>query len=483
MHIIHIASELAPIAKVGGLADVVYGLCRETLKLGHTTEVILPKYDCIDYRQLTDLKIEQKDIWVLAGSNRYNNTIWSARLGELKIFLIEADHPEYLYDRGVIYGCSDDIDRFIYFSCVAMQFLLQLGKQPDILHLHDWHTSLMALLCQKNNYKLKSVLTVHNLAHQGVCSTNTLFKLGKDLLKDLCSSDSLNVLETGIVYADCVVIVSPNYKQEIQTPEGGCGLDLVLRESQKKLVSILNGIDQDYWNPVKDPYLKKNYPINELEGFLKAKLVNKCFLQKYLSLAQENVPLVSCITRLVPQKGPDLVEYGIIRTLELGGQFVLLGSISPSNSDIEEQFIALQEKYRNDHRVAISLMNDEELAHLIFAASDLLIIPSLFEPCGLTQMIAMRYGTIPIARMTGGLVDTVFDIDTSNKSFEERNGFTFEFPDRQGVNWALERAITCYKNRKKWQQIIKAGLTYNSSWEKSAKQYLYVYEELLSLKP
>jgi starch synthase len=479
MHIIHIASELALIAKVGGLADVVYGLCQETLKLGHITEVILPKYDCIDYKHLTDLKIEQKNIWMFAGSNRYNNTIWSASLSELKIFLIEADHPKYFYNRGVIYGCSDDIDRFIYFSCVAMQSLLQLGKQPDILHLHDWHTSLIALLCQKNNLG-KSVLTIHNLAHQGICSINTL--LDKDLLKDLDFSDSLNLLETGIIHADRIAIVSPNYQKEIQTPEGGCGLDLVLRESQKKLVSILNGIDQDYWNPAKDPYLKKNYLINELENILKAKRINKYFLQKYLSLTQENVPLVSCITRLVPQKGPDLIEYGMIRTLELGGQFVLLGSISLSNSDIEEQFVSLKEKYRDDKRVAILLMNDEQLAHLIFAASDLFIIPSLFEPCGLTQMISMHYGTIPIARMTGGLVDTVFDIDTSDKPFEERNGFTFEFPDWQGMNWALERAITCYKEHKKWQQIMKACLSYDSSWKKSAKQYIYIYEELLSLK-
>ncbi|MDQ5956782.1 MAG: glycogen synthase [Candidatus Rhabdochlamydia sp.] len=482
MHIIHIASELAPIAKAGGLADVVYGLCQETLKLKYTTGVILPKYDCIDYKQLSDLKVEQKDIWILAGSNRYNNTIWSANLGKVKIFLIESDHPERLYNRGVIYGCSDDIDRFIYFSCVAMQFLLQLEKQPDILHLHDWHTSLIALLCQKNNCKLKSVLTIHNLAHQGTCSISTLFKLGKDLLKDLDFSDSLNLLETGIIYADCVAIVSPNYQKEIQTPEGGCGLDGVLREYQKKLVSILNGIDQDYWNPTKDPYLKRNYPINELESVLKAKLENKYYLQKHLFLTQENVPLISCITRLVPQKGPDLIEYGMIRTLELGGQFVLLGSVSQSNNHIEEQFASLQEKYRNDNRIAILLINDEKLAHLIFAASDLFIIPSLFEPCGLTQMIAMRYGTIPIARMTGGLVDTVFDIDTSNKPFEKRNGFTFAFADQQGVNWALERAITCYKNHKKWQQIIKAGLNYDSSWKKSTKQYLCIYEELLTLK-
>lgn len=482
MHIIHIASELAPVAKIGGLADVVYGLCQATLKLGHTAEIILPKYDCMNYSQLTNLKIEQKELWIVAGSTRYSNAIWSANFGKLKIFFMEPNH-ERLYDRGVIYGCSDDIDRFVYFSCVAMQYLLQSGKQIDILHLHDWHTSLVAFLCKKNNYKLgKCVLTIHNLAHQGICRISALSKLSKDLLEGLGFSDSMNLLETGILYADRITIVSSNYAKEIQTPEGGFGLDPVLRDSQKKLVGILNGIDQDYWNPSKDPCLKRNYNTQELENVLKAKQTNKCFLQQYLSLAQENIPLVASISRLVPQKGPDLIEYGIIRTLELGGQFVLLGSTSISNSEIKEQFVAIQKRYRGDNRVAILLTNDEALAHLIFAAADLLLIPSLFEPCGLTQMIAMHYGTIPIARMTGGLVDTVFDIDTSDKPLKERNGFTFAFPDQQGVNWALERAVTCYKNHKKWQKILRSGLSQDFSWEKSVKQYLLVYEELLSFK-
>lgn len=481
MHIIHIASELAPIAKVGGLADVVYGLCQATLKLGHTTEVILPKYDCIAYSQLTHLKLEQKEIWVTFGSDRYNNSVWSANLGNVKIFLIESDFPEHFYNRGVIYGCSDDIDRFVYFSYAAMQYLLQARKQPAVLHLHDWHTAVIAFLCKKNNYNLgKSILTIHNLAHQGICPSSASFKM--DLLENP-DSDSVNLLKMGIIYADRVTTVSPNYKKEIQTPEGGFGLDLVLRDSQKKLVGILNGIDQDYWNPAKDPFLPMNYHTQKLEDVLQAKQINKRFLQKHLALAQENVPLVASITRLDPQKSPDLIAYGITRTLELGGQFILLGSISTSNSDIQEQFITLQEKYRDDHRVAILLMNDEALAHLIFAASDLFIIPSLFEPCGLTQMIAMHYGTIPIARMTGGLVDTVFDIDTSSKPLNERNGFTFDFPDPQGVNWALERAIICYKNHKKWQQLLRAGLNADFSWGKSIKQYLLIYKELLSIEP
>lgn len=481
MHIIHIASELAPIAKVGGLADVVYGLCQATLKLGHTTEVILPKYDCIDYSQLTDLKLEQKEIRVTFESDRYNNSVWSANLGNLKIFLIESDFPEHFYNRGVIYGCSDDIDRFAYFSCTAIQYILQLRKQPHILHLHDWHTAVIAFLCKKNYYNLgKSVLTIHNLAHQGICPASTAFKLG---LLENPDANPVNLLKMGILYADQITTVSPNYKEEIQTPEGGFGLDLVLRNSQKKLVGILNGIDQNYWNPANDPFLPMNYDIQKLEDVLQAKQANKYFLQKHLALAQEKVPLVTCITRLDPQKSPNLIAYGIIRTLELGGQFILLGSISTSNNETQEQFIALQEKYQHDNRVAILLLNDEALAHLIFAASDLFIIPSLFEPCGLTQMIAMHYGTIPIARMTGGLVDTVFDIDTSNKPLKERNGFTFEFPDPQGVNWALERAILCYKNHKKWQQILRAGLNLDSSWEKSVKQYLLIYKKLLSIEP
>ena len=478
MHIIHIASELAPVAKVGGLADVVYGLCQATAKLGHTVEIILPKYDCIDYSELTDLKVEQKDLWIVNGAERYNNTIWSAALDSMKILLIESDHPQHFYDRGVIYGCSDDIDRFVYFSQVSVHYLLESRKQPDILHLHDWHTSLIAFLCQKNSYNLgKVVLTIHNLAHQGICSLSALPKIDVRFLKNL--PDPLNILKMGITYADLITTVSPNYQKEIQTPEGGCGLDLVLRESQKKIIGILNGLDQDHWNPAKDPHLKINYT-QELGNALQAKQINKHFTQKLLSLSQENIPLVVSITRLVLQKAPDLIEYSLIRTLELGGQFVLLGSISLSNSHIQEQFEALQEKYRDHNQVAIILTNDETLAHLLFAAADLFIIPSLFEPCGLTQMIAMRYGTIPIARMTGGLVDTVFDIDTSDKPLEKRNGFTFDFPDQQGVDWALERAIACYKNPTKWQQILRHCLSYDSSWKKSAKQYLFAYEELLS---
>lgn len=478
MHIIHIASELAPIAKVGGLADVVYGLCQATAKLGHTVEIILPKYDCIDYRELTDLKAEQKDFWIVNGPDRYNNTIWSASLEKITIILIGSDHPQHFYDRGVIYGCSDDIDRFVYFSYVSVQYLLQSGKQPDILHLHDWHTSLIAFLCQKNTYNIgKVVLTIHNLAHQGFCSLSALAKVDSNLLDNL--TDPLNILKMGIIHADRITTVSPNYQKEIQTPEGGCGLDLVLRESQKKIVGILNGLDQEHWNPAKDPYLKMHYT-QELGSALQAKQTNKHFIQKLLSLSQENAPLVVSVTRLVPQKAPDLIEYSLIRTLKLGGQFILLGSISMSNSHIQEQFEALQEKYRDHTQVAIILINDEPLAHLIFAAADLFIIPSLFEPCGLTQMIAMRYGTIPIARMTGGLLDTVFDIDTSDKPLEKRNGFTFDFPDQQGVDWALERAIACYKNPTKWQQILRHCLSYDSSWKKSTTQYLLVYKELLS---
>lgn len=299
MHIIHIASELAPIAKIGGLADVVYGLCQATLKLGHTIEIILPKYDCIDYTQLTDLKIEIDDLWIISGSDRYNNTIWSASLGPLKILLLESNHPQNFYNRGVIYGCSDDIDRFIYFSYASMQYLLQSGKQSDIIHLHDWHTSLIAFLCKKTALA-KSVLTIHNLAHQGICPLNTLLQLNIDLETSL--TEPVNMLKTGIVYADRIVIVSPSYQKEIQTSQGGCGLDTVLGEFQEKSVGILNGIDQDYWDPAKDPYLKMNYCAEKLSNLLQAKQSNKKFIQKQLSLAQENIPLVSCITSLFHKK-------------------------------------------------------------------------------------------------------------------------------------------------------------------------------------
>lgn len=492
MHIIHVASELAPVAKVGGLADVLYGLSKELVKTGHEIEIILPKYDCIHYGYLKDLKPEHRDLWSFEGNQRYHNTIWSARMENLKVFLIEPHHPRYYFSRGCVYGCHDDIDRFAYFSRSVLEYLLFSGKQPDVLHIHDWATALMAPLYKevyaKRDLKIgKTVLTIHNLEHQGKCSSHNLSLMGlkgealmlPEKMQDPYSPSLINLLKGGIEHADVITTVSPNYEREIKTLEGGCGLHTALQKHEKKLKGILNGIDEEFWNPAKDSKLAANYctRTSGIKEVLEGKRRNRKQLRKHLGLEEKDVPIVAAVTRLVTQKGPHLLHHAILKTLERGGQFVLLGSTF--SSDIENSFRQLQKQFSKGRNAAICLDKDEALAHLIFAGADMLIVPSLFEPCGLTQLIGMRYGTVPIVRSTGGLADTVFDIDTAHHvPLDERNGFTFDFPDTLGVDWALNRALDCwFKDQKAWQRLMLQGMQKNFSWQKSAQDYLDIYTQ------
>ncbi|HEY2811070.1 MAG TPA: glycogen synthase GlgA [Rhabdochlamydiaceae bacterium] len=495
MYIVHVATELAPIAKVGGLGDVIHGLSRELLRLGHSIEIILPKYDCLHFEGLKNLKVEFRELWSIEGTQRYNNTIWSAMVDELPVILIEPHHPLYYFSRGIIYGCHDDIDRFIYFSRTAMEYLLKSGKMPDVIHAHDWPTALIPVL-QKElyaplGYKTNTALSIHNMEHQGKCQLFNLAKAGlrgesylhPDKMQDPHFPNLLNLLKGGIVYADRVITVSPTYEKEIQTLEGGFGLQDTIVKHRKKLSGILNGIDEQYWNPQSDPHLIKPYSTHnvhteeQLKAVLEAKKENARQLRVRCNIKEENKPLVASVTRLVAQKAPHLIKHALLHTVEQGGQFILLGSASPIA--IAQEFELLSERLSRNDQVRILLDKDESLAHLIFAAADMFIIPSLFEPCGLTQLIALRYGTLPIARKTGGLSDTVFDIDTSSLPLAERNGFTFDFPDIAGVNWALDRAITCYKtDPRKWGQIISHAIRMDFSWKSSAKNYIAIYETL-----
>ncbi len=468
MKIVHVASEMAPIAKVGGLGDVVHGLAKQLAREGHDVEIILPKYDCLHLEWLSELQIQQRSLCVVEGAHRYDNTVWSALVDGLKVIFIEAHHPSYYFSRGAIYGFSDDVDRFAYFSRAAVNYLKE--KEPDIIHIHDWQTAPIAPLCKEIGGFGKIVLTVHSLGHQGQCLPLVLQRIGLHntlpLMQDSHTPTLANFLKGGIVYADALTTVSPNYEKEIKTPEGGCGLHTVLCAQQNKLKGILNGIDTDFWNPEKDPYLVALYNDKTVTS---GKKENRRHLSRHLGLKELDVPLVAVVTRLVFQKGLHLIKHGLLRTLEKGGQCVLLGS--SATPEVAAEFLELN-KHPN---CAICIDKDEALAHLIFAAADLFLIPSLFEPCGLTQLIALRYGTVPIARMTGGLVDTVFDVDTSERPEALRNGFTFDFPDKQGVNWALDRALACWQDKKRFQQLIQHGMQLDLSWKRAAQEYLSVY--------
>lgn len=522
MFILHIASECAPIAKVGGLADVVFGLAKETLKHGHRVEIILPKYDCIDYSFLKDLKIAHQEIPSYDGSYSYKNTVWSSKIYQhrlnpsqlmrrdfdaqyagnlnehsqvqtrrksvkdstdagiegLTVWLLESHHPALFFNRGKIYGCPDDIDRFIYFSRAVLEFLFKTKKNPDVIHLHDWPTALIAPLYKEMYIPLGfkiggTLLTIHNLDHQGKCSTQNITRAGlrgeefltPDKMQDPFQDGLINLLKGGIEYADFITTVSSSYEKEIQTIEGGCGLNTTLIKCRHKLKGILNGIDETYWNPQTDPYIASPY---DLQNVSHGKEVNKTHLRKRFGLKESKKPLVCSITRLVPQKSPDLIKHALHRTLEKEGQFILLGaSASP---EIEKTFQELQNNLSKNKNVALHFEYDEPLAHLTYAGSDMIIVPSLYEPCGLTQMIALHYGTIPLVRKTGGLKDTVFD---------GKNGLTFDFPDTLGVNWVLDRALEIYaKDREKWIGLVERGMKQEVGWKKSACDYIEIYQKL-----
>lgn len=489
MHIVHVSAELAKVAKVGGLADMVYGLAKELVHLQADVEVILPKYACLDTSHLKKFHADKQKVLSKTGKNSvFENTIWSGILDGIKITFIEPHHPLLPFDREEIYGFADDVLRFSLFSRTVLDYLCQRGKKVDVLHVHDWQTALIPVLYthlfkSKDFCVGKTVLTLHNLDYQGKYSKKEFPLEGLEnssCLEDAHQPDLVNLLQGGIIAADIVTTVSPNYKKEIQTPEGGCGLHLLLQEHSSKLHGILNGIDPHFWNPKEDPFLIYPYEtsqvtsLKEIGKVLHAKEHNKRHLYSLLNLQFSDKPLVAAITRLVPQKGPDLLIHAIRRTLSQGGQFILLGSCPIP--ELKTVFEKLRLEFEKDPNVRVILEHDEPLAHLLFAAAELLIIPSIFEPCGLTQMIAMRYGTIPIARLSGGLADTVFDVETSTRPLADRNGFTFDYPDAAGVNWALDRALSYPKEQKdKWHSLLLHAMQKDFTWKNPAREYLKLY--------
>ncbi|KAG9447544.1 hypothetical protein H6P81_013672 [Aristolochia fimbriata] len=490
LHIVHIAAEMAPVAKVGGLGDVVCGLSKALQKKGHLVEVVLPKYDCMQYDRIGDFKALDAVIDSYFDGQLYKNKIWVGTVEGIPVYFIEPHHPSMFFWRGQFYGEHDDFKRFSFFSRAALELLLQAGKKPDIIHCHDWQTAFVAplywdLYAPRGLNSARICFTCHNFEYQGKEPASELRSCGLDVpqlnrpdrMQDNTEHDKVNPIKGAIVFSNIVTTVSPTYALEVRTPEGGRGLQGTLNYYSRKFVGILNGIDAEAWNPSTDTFIKFQYNADDLRG----KVENKEALRKLLKLSCKDAtrPLVGCITRLVPQKGVHLIRHAIYRTLELGGQFILLGS-SPV-PHIQKEFEGIAVNFENHPHIRLLLKYDEALSHGIYAASDMFIVPSLFEPCGLTQMIAMRYGSVPIARKTGGLNDSVFDIDDDTVPPDFRNGFTFLVPDEQGFNSALERAFDFYNNKpESWQQLVQKDMKIDFSWDSSAAQYEELYEKSVS---
>lgn len=489
MHIVHIASELAPIAKAGGLGDVVHGLSKEQVRSGMKVEVILPRYDVIDYKNIKDLKLVCGDLWSFEDSLEYHNAVYSSLVDNIDAFLIEPHHNQYYFNRKTIYGTINDIERFVYFSRTALEFLLQRDTHPDIIHIHDWPTALVAPLL-KTLYshtplsKASTIFTIHNMEHQGKCHPRAVSRIGlrgldfrrQDLMQDPQDPALINLLKGGIVYADQITTVSPNYANEIKTKEMSFGLHETILEHEHKISGILNGIELETWNPASDISLFDNYPANPsyLDTVVENKSLNKQLLLKNLGLADNTKPLVACVSRIATQKGPRLIQAAIHHTLEKGGTFILLGSTS--EPDLEKEFLHIQSHYHNHPNLYIGLTFNETLARQLYAAADAIIIPSLFEPCGLTQMISMRYGTVPIARATGGLADTIFDHEDQTIEKSKRTGFLFQDPTDEEMIKAIDRAFHCYLEKPhEWKDLIRSGLNLDHGWKSSSDHYQKLY--------
>ncbi|XP_027920505.1 probable starch synthase 4, chloroplastic/amyloplastic isoform X2 [Vigna unguiculata] len=485
LHVIHIAAEMAPVAKVGGLGDVVSGLGKALQKKGHLVEIVLPKYDCMQYDRVCNLRALSVPIESYFDRQLHKNKIWVGSIEGLPVYFIEPEHPSKFFWRGKFYGEHDDFRRFSCFSRAALDFLLQAGKKPDIIHCHDWQTAFIAplyweIFVHKGLNSARICFTCHNFEYQGTAAASELDSCGlvsqnlnkSDKMQDNSAHDRVNSVKGGIVFSNIVTTVSPTYAQEVRTAEGGHGLHSTLSSHFRKFIGILNGIDTDAWNPATDAFLPVQYNATDLQG----KVENKQALRRSLGLSSADIrmPLVGCITRLVPQKGVHLIRHAIYLTLELGGQFVLLGS-SPV-PHIQKEFEGIANQFQNHDHVRLILKYDESLSHAIYAASDMFIIPSIFEPCGLTQMISMRYGAIPIVRKTGGLNDSVFDVDDDTIPSQFRNGFTFVNADEQGLSGALVRALNLFKNNpERWKQLVQKDMNIDFSWETSSAQYEELY--------
>jgi starch synthase len=485
MFIVQIASECAPVAKVGGLGDVIYGLSRELEIRGHAVEIILPKYDCLRYDQIYDLRLAFRDLWVPWYGHAMHSSVYFGFVHGRKCFFIEPHSDQNFFHRHIFYGHGDDDQRFAFFCRAALEFMLKANKHPEIIHCHDWQTALVPVLLYEmyQHFGMKHprvCFTLHNLQHQGVTREYILRATGlhrhahffhPDRLQDNFNHAAINPMKGGIVYSNFVTTVSPKYAWEVLHSSQGFGLGYTLHIHRGKFGGVLNGLDYDVWNPEKDTHIPHRYSINSLTD----KYANKQALRQRFWLQDTFKPILCYVGRLDHQKGVPLITHAIHYGLSHGCQFVLLGT-SPDGR-IAHQFWELKQRYNDNPDCHLELSFNEELSHLIYAGADMILVPSLFEPCGLTQMIGLKYGTVPIVRATGGLADTVFDADHAQKPYHERNGYTFTDFNHQGLESALHRAIGLwYSYPNYFRELMENGMRADNSWNHPGQDYVNIYE-------
>jgi starch synthase len=488
LNILFVSSEVEPFAKTGGLADVSSALPKAIKDLGHEIRIMMPRYRFIGERKfkLHDI-IRLKEIPIPIAENSVTGNVKSSFISNLKekVQVYFLDNDEYFGRDGIYQSPTtkkdykDNDERFIFFARGVLETLKHLGWQPDIIHCNDWQTGLIPAYLKtvfKNEPLLKpikTVFTIHNMAYQGSFPQESFSK--SNLPKELFSPEGVeaygnfNFLKTGINYSDIITTVSEKYASEIcSSDEIGAGLSGLLNSRQKNLHGILNGIDDQTWNPSIDNYIYRKFDAKSME----AKSDNKNALVAKLGLdPSKNIPLLGSISRMVSLKGFDLLAGIMEDVLKLDVNFVMLAS---GDKELEKKFELIQKKHPN--RFSLILGYDDELAHMIEAGCDIFVMPSKYEPCGLNQMYSMRYGTIPIVHATGGLDDTVDDYAGSGKG----NGFKFEKYDTRELLRTIGRALKILQQQpEEWKKIMHNGMLRDFSWENSARKYINLYKDLL----
>ena len=486
MRIVLASSEAVPFSKTGGLADVAGALSKALADAGHDVTLMIPSHRRVQsQRDCPEIHDTEVVFDVPVGNQAVPAHLYWSSLPGSKVRVILVDQPNY-FDRQSLYqqegvAYRDNCERFVFFSRAVLEATRRLAIQPDIIHANDWQTGLVPALLEIEGRRrtelahTASVFTIHNMAFQGNFWHWDMLLTGLDWKyynwKQMESYGQLNLLKTGLVFATKLTTVSPTYAGEIRSSEAGCGLEGVLESRSEDLSGILNGIDPEEWNPATDPFIRTQY---SADTFVEGKAACKHALQRRMGLPESDVPMFGMVSRMTDQKGFDLIADRANELLERDLQMVFLGTGDARYEQLLEGIAA-----RCPDKVAVRVGFDETLAHQIEAASDVYLMPSRFEPCGLNQMYSLAYGAVPIVRGVGGLADTVTHASDANIKNGSATGFVFEGYSSSELMEQIDRALKLYADREKWDRIVTAGMTQDWTWSRSAQQYIELYEQAI----
>ncbi|OHB35119.1 MAG: starch synthase [Planctomycetes bacterium GWA2_40_7] len=485
MKIAEVSPEIIPYAKTGGLADVAGTLPLYLEKAGQEISIFMPLYKSVRESGM-DVRLTNITFDVPVGNVVCTGHLWKGVLPGAKNIVVYFIQNDEYYDRDALYGTEsgdypDNAERFIFLSRAVLEAIKKLELSIDVIHCHDWQTALIPVYLktlyahEKILSAMKTVLTIHNLAYQGLFQREDMKLTGLDQSlfnpSQLEHWGKINFLKGGIVFSDILTTVSRQYAEEIKTVEFGCGLEGVLKEHENRLSGIINGVDYKQWSPENDKFISHEYNSGDLRG----KALCKKHLRKLLNLPQSKAPLLGMISRLAEQKGVDLLIAIMDELMKRDLQLVILGI---GEEKYHQMLREAASRYKE--KLSANIMFDNQLAHQIEAGADIFLMPSKYEPCGLSQMYSLKYGTIPVVRETGGLADTIIDANDENLRNRTATGFTMKGYSAAELLFTIDRALELYKSRTKWNTLRKNAMKQDWSWNKSAREYVELFKSVLA---